>query len=95
MPRAQIVRYLATWLLLLVLLGANAGIAYAPLGSANIAIELAIAGTMAGLSVAIFMEPGRENPLGWVFCFAGLFWLLIMLGLDGTDYFFRAQNLVH
>jgi hypothetical protein len=39
--------------------------------------------------LVVFMKLLKSPPLTWIYAGAGLFWLMIMLGLAGTDYLTR------
>jgi cytochrome c oxidase subunit 4 len=67
---------------------------YLKLGGINLFLSVAIAALKAAIIIVIFMKPARELRLGWAFSLGGIFFLLIMLGLTGADYFTRAQDLV-
>ncbi|HXZ79825.1 MAG TPA: cytochrome C oxidase subunit IV family protein [Terriglobales bacterium] len=60
-------------------------------GELNTLIALTIAGIKALLVLLFFMHLKYETPrLNAFVLFAGLFWLLLLLGLSMTDYPFRA-----
>jgi len=60
-------------------------------GELNTVIALAIAGIKALLVILFFMHLKYETPrLNAFVLFAGLFWLLLLMGLSMTDYSFRA-----
>lgn len=83
-------RMILVWLALLLLFGANlAGAYYLPLGNANIALALGIAVLQIALVVALFMKLRWAASLMRVCAAAGLFWLLVMIGLMTTDYLTR------
>ena len=74
------------WLGLLLLLAATLGLAYLPLGSGNIVVSLAIATAKAVIVAIVFMKLARGPSLTWIFAGAGLFWLMLLIGLSATDY---------
>ncbi|HMK31541.1 MAG TPA: cytochrome C oxidase subunit IV family protein [Terriglobales bacterium] len=60
-------------------------------GELNTLIALTIAGIKALLVLLFFMHLKYEKPpLNAVVLFAGLFWLVLLMGLSMTDYPFRA-----
>ena len=67
----------------------NSVLAYAPLGSANLPISLAIAALKAMLVAAVFMQLGEPNALNRLTAGAGLVWVFVMFLLIGSDYFTR------
>lgn len=79
----------AVWGALLILLAMTVSSAYLPLGSFNIAINLAIAAIKAGLIALFFMKLNRSGPLLRLASVAGLFWLALMFILTGSDYLSR------
>lgn len=79
------------WAALLLLLAATTASAFAPLGSANIAISLAIAVAKALIVLFFFMELRGSPPLVRTFAAAGFFWLIILIVLTGADYWYRAD----
>jgi cytochrome c oxidase subunit 4 len=79
-------RLVWSWFALLVLLTATLGLAYVPLGSANVVVALAIGAVKAVIVALVFMELARGLSLRWIFAGAGLLWLLVLFGLSLTDY---------
>ena len=82
------------WAALMILLALTTGLAFVPLGSANLFIALGIAVTKAALVLLIFMELRASSGLVRVFAGAGFFWLLIMIGLTSADYTHRTDQRV-
>ena len=82
-------RIVLVWLLLLVLLGGNVGLAYVGLGGFAPLVQLAVAATMAAMVLVVFMELDRGASLFWVFAGAGFFWLAILFALTAADYLTR------
>jgi cytochrome c oxidase subunit IV len=78
-----------SWLALLVLLTLTCGGAFLPLGPFNLVLGLAIATIKTTIVLVVFMKLFKSPPLTWIYAGAGLFWLMIMLGLAGTDYLTR------
>ena len=78
------------WIGLVLLLALTLGMAFVPLGRANIAVALAVAVGKAIIVLLVFMELARGHSLKLIFAGAGLFWLIIMFGLSFTDYATRA-----
>ena len=71
-----------TWLALLLLLAFQAVIGRV-LGWGNVSLAIGLA--MAGLVAIFFMDVGRGPGLVRVFAAAGVFWLIVLLGLGLTD----------
>jgi cytochrome c oxidase subunit IV len=82
------------WVALLALLAATCSCAFLPLGPFNLVISLAIAAAKTAIVLTVFMKLLRSPPLVWIYAGAGLFWLMIMLGLSGTDYLTRYMLLI-
>src|SRR5205823_1451421 len=79
-------RHLAlAWVGLVLLLVLTLGLAYLPLGSANIVVALTIAAAKGIIVVLIFMKLAHSPPLTWIFAGAGLFWLALLFGVTYTD----------
>ncbi len=85
-PGRTVVR---VWGGLMLLLAATTGMAFVPLGSANLGISLAIAICKALLVLWFFMELRGSGGLTRAFAAAGFFWLLILVALTWTDYGYR------
>lgn len=83
----RVYRHVAAALMLL--LAATIGVSYLPLGALALAAALVIAAVKAGLVAIYFMHLRHENPLVRLFAFAGLSWLIILLGLTLFDYLTR------
>lgn len=79
-------RLVSAWLALLALLILTLGLAFVPLGSANVVVALAIGAVKALIVLFVFMEIGKGPPLVWIFASAGVFWLLILYGLGAVEY---------
>jgi len=62
------------------------GVAYVNLGEMNIVVALGVAIVKAALVVLFFMHVKYGSRLTWVFIGAGVFWLMILLGLLMGDY---------
>ena len=77
------------WLILLALFGANAFLAFVPLGEWNAAVHMSVAGAMIALLVLFFMDFRKYTALLRLAAGAGIFWLLFMFALTGADYFTR------
>lgn len=83
---------LRCWLALMVLLALTTGIAFIPLGEANLFISLAIAATKALLVLIIFMELKGSSSLIRAAAASGFFWLMIMIALTTADYAHRTDQ---
>jgi len=82
---------IAVWLVLLVLTGVTAGVAFIDLGPFNTVVALVIATIKALLVVLIFMHVKyASDRLTKVVLISALFWLLLLLGLSLADYTTRA-----
>jgi caa(3)-type oxidase subunit IV len=81
--------YLVVYALLMVGLAATVGVAYLPLGRANLLVALTIAFAKATLVMLYFMHVLYSPKLTWIGVFAGLVWLAILLSLVGADYMSR------
>ncbi len=82
------------WAALMVLLTLTTGLAFAPLGAANLFVSLAIAGAKALLVLLLFMELKASSGLVRVFAGAGFVWLMIMIALTSADYTHRTDQRV-
>ena len=82
---------IAVWLVLLVLTGVTAGVAFIDLGPFNTIVALVIATIKALLVVLIFMHVKyASDRLTKVVLISALFWLFLLLGLSLADYTTRA-----
>ena len=82
---------IAVWLVLLVLTGVTAGVAFIDLGPFNTVVALVIATVKALLVVLIFMHVKyASDRLTKVVLISALFWLFLLLGLSLADYTTRA-----
>ena len=86
MPRAP----LLGWVGLLALLGVQIGLAFLPLGQAHLYFALGVAVAMATVVAWIFMELASAPHLARIFAYAGLFWVMVLFALGGSDYATRA-----
>ncbi|HEX3938579.1 MAG TPA: Caa(3)-type oxidase subunit IV [Xanthobacteraceae bacterium] len=77
------------WLALIVLFGISFGVAYLPLGGANLAAHLAIAAVMIVLLVTFLMDMRNATAIVRLIGGAGLFWLILMFSLTFNDYLSR------
>ena len=74
---------------LMVLTALTVGLAFVNLGQMNIVVALAVAIVKASLVVMFFMHLKYESPLTKVVLGAGIFWLILLLGII-MDYFSRS-----
>ena len=81
--------YFIVYALLMAGLVATVGVAYVPLGQANLLVALTIAFAKATLVVLYFMHVLYSPKLTWIGIFAGLVWLAILLSLVAADYMSR------
>jgi cytochrome c oxidase subunit 4 len=85
--------YVIVWIALMALMVLTVYLSTIPMGHAlNTAVALFIAAVKATLVLMFFMHLKYESyKLSAVVFGAGLFWLLILFGLDLTDYLTRAR----
>jgi cytochrome c oxidase subunit 4 len=85
--------YVIIWIALMALMVLTVYLSTIPMGHAlNTAVALFIAAVKATLVLMFFMHLKYESyKLSAVVFGAGLFWLLILFGLDLTDYLTRAR----
>jgi len=74
---------------LLILLVLSILTALVNLGEASTIVALVIAAIKVSIVAALFMHLKLSSTLTKVFAGAGLFWLLILIGLTFNDYFTR------
>ncbi|BDV39577.1 hypothetical protein DSM21852_28300 [Methylocystis bryophila] len=84
--------YAGVWLLLMLLLGANLGIAYLRLGRFAPALQLGIAAFQALLIWLLFMNLRGSSPPVRLCASTGLLWLIFMFSLTFSDYLTRDWN---
>jgi cytochrome c oxidase subunit 4 len=78
-------RIILAWLLLAAMLGLQVLAALAHLGwPAGVLAPL-----MIGVVAFLFMDVGRVSPLSRIFALAGMFWLVILIGLTSVDFLAR------
>ena len=85
---------LRCWLALMTLLALTTGLAFVPLGSANLFVSLGIAVTKALLVLILVMELKAGSSLIRAAAAAGFFWLMIMIALTSADYTHRTDQRV-
>src|SRR6185437_5288438 len=78
-------RLLIAWVILLALLGIEFGASFLPLAPWPRVLILLPALAMAAIVGVVFMEVGRGPVVARGFAVAGLFWLLVLLGLGSMD----------
>ncbi len=83
--------YLVVWIILLLLLLLNWGLAQFKLGTFNVVATLAIAGAQMLLSILYFMHVRYSPSVLWIFVAAGFIWLIIMFDLTLSDYLTRGN----
>ena len=84
--RARPRPFVLAWLIILVLCGASAGVAYLGLGVWAPIVQFVFAAAQTALLFILFMRLKGPPSLKWVFAFSGFFWLLFLFGLTMTDY---------
>ncbi|SRR5581483_7334228 len=77
------------WVVLLLLLLLNWGLAQLNLGPFNLVATLAIAFIQMMLMLLYLMHVRYNTPLTWVFVAAGFIWLVVMINLSLSDYLTR------
>jgi hypothetical protein len=92
--RDAIANLLLTWLLLMLLGGAELAASYLPLPSAWRPLIMIPAGLMAVVVAVSFMEMRRGSVLVRAFAVAAIFWLLVLLGLGSIDPLTRTNYVV-
>jgi cytochrome c oxidase subunit IV len=85
--------YVIVWIALMLLMGLTVFLSTVPMGTAmNTLVALIIAAMKATLVLLFFMHLKYESyKISAVVFGAGLFWLLILFGLNLTDYLTRAR----
>jgi cytochrome c oxidase subunit IV len=78
--------YLSVFISLLVLTAVTVAVAFLDLGALNNVVALGIAAVKATLVVLFFMHVRYATRLTGLVIVAGLFWLVIMVGLTLADY---------
>ena len=81
--------YFNIYLLLMIGLVVTVGVAYIPLGPANIFVAMSIASAKAALVVLYFMHVATSPRLNRIVIAAGLVWLAILLAIILLDYLSR------
>lgn len=81
--------YLYVWAGLMILLALTIVFDFMDLGWGNTAIAFGIAVTKALLVAVFFMHLYYDERLTWVFAFAGVLWLIILVSYSLTDYVTR------
>jgi cytochrome c oxidase subunit 4 len=82
--------YFLIYVLLLVGLAVTVGVAFVPLGDANVFVALLIAIAKATLVVLYFMHVATSPRLNRIVIGAGLVWLAILMVVILSDYLTRA-----
>lgn len=81
--------YLFVFIALLGLTFLTTEIASIDLGRLNVVVAMTIAVCKALLVMLFFMHLRYSNRLVWLFAGAGIFWLLLLIGLTLNDYLSR------
>jgi cytochrome c oxidase subunit 4 len=82
-------RIWGAWLALIAPLGIRTGLAYVPIGASGLWLSLPLGICQAGIVVFALMRFARAPRLARLFAIAGIYWLLILVGLSLTDYLAR------
>lgn len=80
---------LAAWVVLMILFAATLGSAYLPLGTGNVAINLAVAAAMIAVLAVFLMDLRNATVLIRLIAAAGGLWIIIMFSLTFADYLSR------
>lgn len=86
---AGVLRMVAVWAALMLLLALTLGAAFLPLGAAKPWVGYAIATGKAGLILWFFMEMRREDGIARLAALAGFVWLMMLFALTAADYLTR------
>jgi len=81
--------YVATFVLLLVLLAMTIAAAYFPLGRFNWVAAMTISAAKTALIASYFMHLRSSHRLVWIAACAGCFWLALLMILSLTDFWTR------
>ena len=82
--------YYAVFATLMVLTGVTVAVAYIDLGAMNTVVALVIAFFKATIVVLYFMHVKYSTRLVKLTVLAGLYWMMILIGLTLNDYLTRA-----
>jgi cytochrome c oxidase subunit 4 len=83
--------YVILWVVLLLLVLLNWGLAQLNLGRFNVVATIAIAAAQMLLSIVFYMHVRISPRLTWIFVAAGFIWLMIMINLTLADYLTRGN----
>ena len=81
--------YFAIWAALMLLTALTAWLSFYDLGRWSLLVAMLIAGTKATLVGLFFMHIKYSDPVERVAALVGIFWLLVMFALTGSDYLTR------
>jgi cytochrome c oxidase subunit 4 len=81
---------LEAWGVLVILFAATLGSAYLPLGTGNVAINLAIGAAMVAVLATFLMDLRYSTALIRIIAAAGGLWIIIMFSLIFVDYLSRS-----
>jgi cytochrome c oxidase subunit 4 len=84
--RREYVRYLWSWLALMLLLTLTAGSAYLHLGAWNFVVNIVIAIAKAGLVATLFMHLKSSSGLIRIYAGIGLYMLALLFVVSASDY---------
>lgn len=87
--RRRLLGVLAVWLALVLLAALTVGSAYIPLGAANMAINILIAGAKAVLIAVFFMHLASPYAVPRMIGIIAVVMLVVMFALSGVDYYTR------
>ncbi len=84
--RAKALPFVVACVVMLLLAGISAWIAFLGLGVWGPVVHFSIAAVQAAIVFIFFMRLKGPPSLKWVFAGSGFFWLLFLYGLSMTDY---------
>jgi cytochrome c oxidase subunit IV len=84
--RRRLWRVAAVWLALVLCAALTVGTAYIPLGPANMALNILIAGIKAILIAVFFMHLGSPYAVPRMVCIVTVVMLVVMFALSGVDF---------
>ncbi len=82
-------RYLAVYVVLLVLTGSNIGLAFVDLGRFNVIVAVVIAVCQATLAALYFMDLRDSSRLTWLVASVAVAWLIILITATIADVLMR------
>ncbi|OZI60842.1 cytochrome C oxidase subunit IV family protein [Bordetella genomosp. 11] len=87
--RRRLLRVAVVWLALILFAALTVGTAYIPLGAANMAVNILIAGIKAVLIAVFFMHLASPHAVPRMICVIATVMLVVMFALSGVDFYTR------